>query len=102
MSVAEKYHRFKKIEPINEEKKNEEDLEQKYVALFSFKNKPSPKFYLNLKKLNDLDSSHIETLRAMVTGSKEKAHTIAALAQHYGATTTLYELTENNQYKIKK
>jgi hypothetical protein len=99
MSVAEKYHRWAKITPANIQ---EEGDEQEYIVLYSFDEKPSPRFYTNMKDLNLRDNTQTTTYTAKVSKSLRKAHTIAAIVQHYEGKVILYQVSEGNQIKIKE
>ena len=84
-----------KLEEINRYIKEDEGNEVNYFILVKFEDKPSPRYYINRKDINNINKIPIIEYQAYMTTSRKKALCHEELARHYGADTILIRQQED-------
>ncbi len=83
---------------LDEESSTEE--EGTWIVVYDFRDlKPSPRFWVNLRRLKELTSCRsIQYSVVVVTGNRGAAAAVARLASHYGANVAVFrgELVNTN------
>ena len=73
---------------------DEEDSEEggTWIVVYDFRDlKPSPRFWVNLRRLKELTSCRSVQYSVVVAGSRGDAAAVARLASHYGADVAAFK-----------
>lgn len=69
------------------------DEEGTWIVVYDFRDiKPSPRFWVNLRRLKELTSCRSVQYSVVVAGSRGDAAAVARLASHYGADVAAFKV----------